>query len=65
MCERLNQLEQQLNMIRADVDRAGYTIPISRQKAHIWAAIRDHRKRCPTCRQELGMAKEGIRRLEA
>ena len=65
MCERLNQLEQQLRYIARDVELAGYRIPISVQRANLHAMIRDHRRRCPTCQQELGMAKEGIRRLEA
>ena len=63
MCATLERLEQQLDYISRDVSAAGYRIPVSRQKAHLSAAIRDHRKRCPTCIQELGMAKEGIRQV--
>ena len=60
MCAELERLEQQLQYIQRDVALAGYTIPMSVQRAHLTAAIRDHRRRCPTCRQELGMAKHGL-----
>ena len=60
MCHTLDALKQQLDYISRDVSAAGYRIPVSRQSAHLNAAIRDHRKRCPTCIQELGMAQTGL-----
>lgn len=60
MCATLEALQRKLEFISRDVSAAGYTIPMSIQRAHLDAAIRDHRRRCPTCRQELSMAKEGL-----
>ena len=65
MCEKLKDLISSYDQDIITYANAGYTNAAHNKRLDKQAAIRDHKRRCPTCQQELGMAKEGIRRLEA
>jgi hypothetical protein len=60
MCAELDDLIREYDQDIVTYAHAGYTNVAYNKRLDKQDAIRDHRKRCPTCRQELGMAQAGI-----
>jgi hypothetical protein len=60
MCDQLDDLIRRYQSIAADVDTAGYRIPISIKSSRLRAEIKRHQETCITCQYTAGVVATAI-----